>query len=66
MDRPGTRDCRILDDGIWLSRDIIESMRTIYHDKEQFAEHKPRALYQGKRELMDDLLRFISEGKVTK
>ena len=61
MDRPGDKDCKIVDGGIWLSKSILETMARIYRDKEMFAEVKPASYYQGKKEVIEDLLKFISE-----
>ena len=60
MNKPGHKDCKVLNGGIWLSRDILETMRDIYAEKEMFAEIKPRSYYCGKREVFDDLIRFLS------
>lgn len=60
MNKPGKRDCKITDGGIWLSESIIKVMASIYDGKARPPQSvKPLCYYEGKRDLLYDLLSFI-------
>jgi hypothetical protein len=62
MNKPGERDCKITDGGIWLSESIIKVMASIYDGKACPPQTvKPLCYYEGKRDLLYDLLSFIQE-----
>ena len=64
MNKPRERDCKITDGGIWLSESIIKVMASIYDGKACPPQTvKPLCYYEGKRDLLYDLLSFISEDK---
>ena len=60
MNKPGEKDCKIIGGGIWLSESIIKVMASIYDGKACPPQTvKPLCYYEGKRDLLYDLLSFI-------